>query len=98
MQENDSCGTALTAQKKLKKCVPHLNLKINKQIQKVTLIHAFKSFQVSFAKQKTTVQDMPTKNYRVCASFIKVSLMKVTYGWEHFSPYFTHLPSDMGKI
>jgi len=62
MQENDSCGKALTAQKKLKKCVSHLSLQNNKQIQKVTLIHAFKSLSgVLFKTKKERYKACPQK-------------------------------------
>jgi hypothetical protein len=51
----------------------------------------FKSLSGVFCKAKKVVQDMSTKNYWVCASFIKVSLMKVTYEWEQIFHHTLHI-------
>jgi hypothetical protein len=48
-------------------------------------------FQVSCAKQKRTVQDVSTKNYRVHSSFIKIILMMVTYGCEQIFHHTLHI-------
>lgn len=43
---------SINSTKKLKKCVSHLSLQNNKEIQKVTLIHAFKSLSGVLFKTK----------------------------------------------
>jgi len=65
MQENDMCQKALTAQKK--KCVSHLSLKNNKQIQKVILIHAFRSLSGVLCKAKK-------EWYKICPRKINESV------------------------
>jgi len=47
-------------------------------------------FQVSFAKQKKNSTRYVHKKL-VCASFINVSLMKVTYGYEQIFHHILHI-------